>query len=63
MPKYEYAREPKREDIVAEKIITRHEAARLLGVDPDEVYFRVVHEMTKERPPWAIARIQAVRKG
>lgn len=63
MPKYEYPREAKQEEVLAEVVITRHEAARMLGVDPDKVYFRVVHEMTEERPPWAIARIQAVAKG
>lgn len=62
MPKYKYHKEPKIEKVVAELIITEREAAEMLGVNRDEVYFRVVHEMTVDAPPWAVARIQAIRR-
>jgi len=64
MPKYVYPeKEPKIEKVVAELVITEREAAELLGVDHKEVYFRVVHELTIERPPWAVVRLQAIKRG
>jgi len=63
MPKYDYKRELKEERVIAEKVITEIEAAELLGVDRGEVYFRVVHELTSEAPPWAVVRLQAIKRG
>ena len=50
MPEYKYHKEPKLEKVVAERIITEREAAEMLGVDREECYFRVVHEMTDTAP-------------
>jgi hypothetical protein len=63
MPGYNYKKEPKIEKIIAEKVITEREAAEMLGVDKKKVWFRVVHELTTEAPPWAIVRIQAIKRG
>jgi len=63
MPKYDYPKEPKKEQIVAELVLTEREVAEMLGVDRKDVYFRVTHEMTREHPPWAVAKIQAVKVG
>ena len=63
MPKYDYKNTPKEEKIISEKVITEREAAEMLGVDRKEVYFRVVHELTDGAPPWAVVRIQAVKRG
>ena len=63
MPAYEYKNKPKTEKIVAELVITEREAAEMLGVNRDEVYFRVVHELSTTAPPWAVVRLQAIRRG
>jgi len=64
MPKYEHSKkEPKIEKIISEIIITEQEAAEMLGVNRKEVYFRVVHELTTNAPPWAVVRLQAVKRG
>jgi len=63
MPKYDYPKKPKVEEVLAEMVLTERECAKMLGVDRKKVYFRVVHEMTDKAPPWAVARIQAVKRG
>ena len=63
MPAYEYKAKPKVEKVVAEHVITEREAASLLGVDREDCYFRVVHELTTGAPPWALVRLQAIRRG
>ena len=63
MPQYDYRKSFKAEKVVAEKLITEREAAEMLGVDSEECYFRVVHEMSITAPPWAVARIQAIKRG
>lgn len=63
MPKYDYKKEQKVEKVVAETVITEREAAEMLGVSRKEVYFRVVHELSTDAPPWAVVRIQAVKRG
>jgi hypothetical protein len=63
MPKYDYdEKNPKVEKVLAEKVITEREAAKMLGVDRDKVYFRVTYELSTEAPPWALVRIQAIKK-
>jgi len=64
MPKYDHGeKSPKIEKVDAELVITEREAAEMLGVDRETHYFRVVHEMTDKAPPWAVVRLQAVRRG
>ena len=63
LPKYDYKKEQKVEKVVAETVITEREAAEMLGVSRKEVYFRVVHELSTDAPPWAVVRIQAVKRG
>lgn len=63
LPKYDYKKEQKVEKVVAETVITEKEAAEMLGVSRKEVYFRVVHELSTDAPPWAVVRIQAVKRG
>ncbi len=63
MPKYNHATKPKKEEVLAEHVITEYEAAALLGVDRKKAYFRVVHELTYDAPPWAVVRLQAVKRG
>jgi len=62
MPKYEYNKTPYKEEILGEIIITEREAAKMMGIDREKVYFRIVHELTTDAPPWAVVRIQAVKK-
>ena len=63
MPKYDYRKGFKIEKLVSEMVITEREAAEMLGVNRDEVYFRVTYELTDEAPPWAVIKIQAIKKG
>jgi len=48
--------------VVAECVIDRYKASELLGVDPNTHWFRVVHELSEECTPWAIARLQACER-
>jgi hypothetical protein len=61
MPKYEH-KTPKAENVVSELVITEREAAEMLGVNREDVYFRVIHELPIEAAPWAVVRLQAVRR-
>lgn len=46
-----------------EIVITVKEACELLGVTEKTHWIRAVHELTSDAPPWAIVRLQAVRRG
>jgi hypothetical protein len=57
-------REPKQQVIVdKEMVITVREACEMFGVTERTHWIRAVHELTDERPPWALVRLQAVRRG
>jgi hypothetical protein len=55
-------KEPKIEEIVAEKVFTLEAVCAMLGVDPKTHWVRVVHEITRDAAPWAVARFQAIRR-
>ncbi len=50
------------EEIVAEKVINERQAAEMLGVDRKTHWFRVIHEVTRDAAPWAVVRIQALKR-
>jgi hypothetical protein len=50
------------EEIVAEKVFTVRQVAEILGVDYKTHWFRVVHEVTRDAAPWALARFQALKR-
>jgi hypothetical protein len=55
-------KEPKIEEIVAEKVLTLETVCTMLGVDPKTHWVRVVHEVTRDAAPWAVARFQAIKR-
>jgi len=62
VPKYDYKKDPKVEMVVAEVVITEREAAEMLGVSREKHWFRVIHEATTNAPPWAVVRLQALKR-
>jgi len=55
-------KEPKIEEVVSEKVITLETACGLLKVDPKTHWVRVVHEITRDAKPWAVVRLQAIKR-
>ena len=54
--------EVKTEKIEAEYTLTLEKACSLLGVDPKTHWIRVTHEITRDAPPWAVVRLQALKR-
>jgi len=46
-----------------ELVITVKEACAMFGVTEKTHWIRAVHELTSDAPPWALVRLQAVRRG
>lgn len=46
-----------------EYTITLREACEKLGVTEKTHWIRVVHELTRDAPPWVVVRLQAIRRG
>jgi len=46
-----------------EKIITIREACEMFGVTSKTHWFRAVHEITDDYPPWVLIRLQAIKRG
>jgi predicted DNA-binding transcriptional regulator AlpA len=46
-----------------ERVITMREACELLGVTEKTHWIQVVHEVTRDAPPWVAIRLQAIRRG
>ena len=64
MPRDKEKREKEKPDhqIVAELVITERRAAELLNVDRETHWFRVIHEVTRDAAPWAVVRLQAIKR-
>ena len=60
MPLYNQEIEDQRID--KELVLTDAEVAQMLKVSPETHWFRVVHETSRDAAPWAIVRIQAIKR-
>ncbi len=61
MPKYS-GKKVEQFEVVSEQVITEREACEMLGVRREDVYLRVIHEITTNAAPWAVIRLQAVKR-
>lgn len=54
--------EVKTEKIEAEYVLTLEKACELLNVNPKTHWVRVTHEITRDAAPWAVVRLQAIKR-